>query len=133
MKTKDRLGSVLGMFVCALGMSLFTPAWAQSVKPLKMILSVPPGAALDASARLLSEKLRVSLDRPVQIDYKVAGIGPSGVGVLLAAEHERDGDGARHHSPLRPARLVHDCELHRGGPRAVGVGGCRSRRRFGRR
>jgi tripartite-type tricarboxylate transporter receptor subunit TctC len=51
--------------------------WAQSGKPLKMILSVPPGAALDASARLLSEKLRVSLDRPVQIDYKVGGIGLS--------------------------------------------------------
>jgi len=47
MKTKDRLGSVLGMFVCALGMSLFAPAWAQSGKPLKMILSVPPGAVID--------------------------------------------------------------------------------------
>ena len=86
MKTKDRLGSVLGMFVCALGISLFTPAWAQSGKPLKMILSVPPGAALDASARLLSEKLRVSLDRPVQIDYKVGGIGLSAGEFLKTTE-----------------------------------------------
>src|SRR3954467_15458076 len=52
-------------------------AWAQSGKPLKLILSVPPGAALDASARLLAEKLRVSLDRQILIDYKVGGVGLS--------------------------------------------------------
>jgi len=70
-------------FITALGASaaaLAMPGWAQaqSGKTLKLILSVPPGAALDASARLLVEKLRVSLDRTVIIDYKVGGIGLSG-------------------------------------------------------
>ena len=55
-------------------------------KPLKMILSVPPGAALDASARLLAEKLRVSLDRPIVIDYKVGGIGLSAGEFLKTTE-----------------------------------------------
>src|SRR3954469_24944143 len=65
-------------------------AWAQSGKPLKLILSVPPGAALDASARLLAEKLRVSLDRQILIDYKVGGVG------LSAGEYLKstDADGA---------------------------------------
>lgn len=59
--------------------TLALPRWAlaQSGKPLKLILSVPPGAALDASARLLAEKLKASLDRPVIIDYKVGGAGLS--------------------------------------------------------
>lgn len=47
----------------------------QSGKPLKLVLSVPPGAALDASARLLAERLKVTLDRPVIIDYKAGGAG----------------------------------------------------------
>jgi tripartite-type tricarboxylate transporter receptor subunit TctC len=49
--------------------------FAQNTRPLKLILSVPPGAALDASARLLAEKLKASLDRPVVVDYKVGGAG----------------------------------------------------------
>jgi len=48
---------------------------AQAGKPLKLILSVPPGAALDASARLLAERLKASLDRPVVLDYKPGGAG----------------------------------------------------------
>ena len=51
-----------------------------------MILSVPPGAALDASARLLSDKLRASLDRPILIDYKVGGIGLSAGEFLKTTE-----------------------------------------------
>ena len=71
--TRRRLIGALGAAALAL------PGWAQaqSGKTLKLILSVPPGAALDASARLLAEKLRVSLDRTVVIDYKVGGIGLS--------------------------------------------------------
>jgi tripartite-type tricarboxylate transporter receptor subunit TctC len=76
-------------FAAALGtaaaLALCT-AFAQSGKPLKMILSVPPGAALDASARLLAEKLRVSLDRPIVIDYKVGGIGLSAGEFLKTTE-----------------------------------------------
>ena len=64
------------------------PRWglAQSGRPLKLILSVPPGAALDASARLLAEKLKASLDRPVVVDYKVGGAG------LAAGEFLKSGE-----------------------------------------
>jgi len=55
-------------------------------KPLKLILSVPPGAALDASARLLAERLKVSLERPVLIDYKPGGAG------IAAGEFVKNGD-----------------------------------------
>ncbi len=73
MITRRRFAAALGAGAAALAL----PPWAQaqSGKTLKMILSVPPGAALDASARLLAEKLRVSLERNVLIDYKPGGIG----------------------------------------------------------
>ena len=63
--------------VAAGGAALALPraARAQSFKTLKLILSVPPGAALDASARLLAEKLKVSLDRTVVIEHKPGGAG----------------------------------------------------------
>ncbi len=55
-------------------------------KPLRLILSVPPGAALDASARLLAERLKLSLDRQVVLDYKPGGAG------LAAGEFIRSGE-----------------------------------------
>jgi tripartite-type tricarboxylate transporter receptor subunit TctC len=68
--------------------ALALPGWlqARSDKPLKLILSVPPGAALDASARLLAEKLKTSLDRSIIIDYKVGGAG------LSAGEFIKNGE-----------------------------------------
>ena len=73
--TRRSFAAALGAGAAALAL----PGWAQaqSGKTLKLILSVPPGAALDASARLLAEKLKLSLDRTVIIDYKVGGIGLS--------------------------------------------------------
>ena len=61
-------------------------SFSQNSKPLKLILSVPPGAALDASARLLADKLKASLDRPVIIDYKPGGAG------LAAGEFLKNSD-----------------------------------------
>lgn len=70
----------------AAGLSFPGIVFSQTAKPLKLVLSVPPGAALDASARLLVEKLKVSLDRPVVIDYKPGGAG------LAAGEFLKSGE-----------------------------------------
>ncbi len=78
----NRREFVAGVSALALPLS----ARAQSAKPLKLILSVPPGAALDASARLLAEKLKVSLDRPVIVDYRPGGAG------IAAGEFIRNGE-----------------------------------------
>ncbi len=86
--TRRRFAAGLGVGVAALALppGLLPGVRAQSGKPLKMILSVPPGAALDTSARLLADKLKVSLDRPVVIDYKIGGIG------LAAGEFLKNND-----------------------------------------
>jgi tripartite-type tricarboxylate transporter receptor subunit TctC len=82
--TRRSFAAGLGAGAAALAL----PRWlqARSEKPLKLILSVPPGAALDASARLLAEKLKTSLDRPVIVDYKVGGAG------MAAGEFIKDAD-----------------------------------------
>jgi tripartite-type tricarboxylate transporter receptor subunit TctC len=88
-------------------------SYSQTSKPLKLILSVPPGAALDASARLLAEKLKVSLDRPVIIDYKPGGAGLA-AGEFLKA-NEADGTnllysptGFYSYNPFLMAKLPYD-------------------------
>ena len=68
--------------------ALASPGWlqARSENPLKLILSVPPGAALDSSARLLAEKLKISLERQVIVEYKVGGAGLSAGEFIKNAE-----------------------------------------------
>jgi tripartite-type tricarboxylate transporter receptor subunit TctC len=53
---------------------------AQTEKPLKVIVGFPPGVSIDVVVRLLSEKLKDELKRPVVVDNK------PGAGGRLAAE-----------------------------------------------
>lgn len=65
----------------ALAFSLATgSAMAQSDKPLKILIGVPPGGSLDAVARLLADKMKDELKRPVIVESK------PGAGTRLAAE-----------------------------------------------
>ena len=100
---------VAGVF--ALSFSGFVRA--QSAKPLKLILSVPPGAALDASARLLAEKLKFSLDRPVIIDYKPGGAGLAAGEFLKGSEADGTNllyspTGFYSYNPFLMAKLPYD-------------------------
>ena len=60
--TRRRFTAGLGVGVAALALppGLLPGVRAQSGKPLKMILSVPPGAALDASARLPAKEAPIA-------------------------------------------------------------------------
>lgn len=55
-------------------------ASAQSDRPLKILIGVPPGGSLDAVARLLADKMKDELKRPVIVESK------PGAGTRLAAE-----------------------------------------------
>ena len=64
--------------------------FAQSSKPLTIILTVPPGTSSDTLSRLLAERLRAKLNRPVVVESK------SGAGGLVAIQYLRnfDADGS---------------------------------------
>jgi tripartite-type tricarboxylate transporter receptor subunit TctC len=63
---------------------------AQSDRPLKILIGVPPGGSLDAVARLLADKMKDELKRPVLVENK------PGAGLRIAAEQLKnsapDGD-----------------------------------------
>ncbi len=55
-------------------------SWAQSDKPIRILVGFPPGGAADTIARVLSDKLPAILKQPVIVDSK------PGVGGRLAAQ-----------------------------------------------
>lgn len=53
---------------------------SQEKPPLKLLVGFPAGAALDTLSRLMAEKMKVSLNRPVVVENK------AGAGGMIAAE-----------------------------------------------
>lgn len=82
---------LLALTVLAFGASGMSPACSQVYpsRPITIIVPFAPGAALDSLARILSERMRVSLGQPVIIE-NVAGAGGS-IGVGRVARAAGDG------------------------------------------
>lgn len=82
---------LLALTVLAFGASGMSPACSQVYpsRPITIIVPFAPGAALDSLARILGERMRVSLGQPVIIE-NVAGAGGS-IGVGRVARAAGDG------------------------------------------
>ena len=74
---KRLLLSVMALAACAVSPPA---AIAQDKPPLKLMVGFPAGAALDIMSRLIAEKMKVTLGRPVVVENK------AGAGGLVAAE-----------------------------------------------
>lgn len=74
--------AILQAGLIALLPAVVTPiqAWAQSEKPLRILVGFPAGVTSDTVARLLADKLKDELKRPVVVENK------PGAGGRLAAE-----------------------------------------------
>ena len=59
--------------------------WAQDKPPLKILVGFPPGGSVDIVARLLADKLRVTLGQNVIIDNKPGAGGRIAMGELKRA------------------------------------------------
>ncbi|MFM9967748.1 MAG: Bug family tripartite tricarboxylate transporter substrate binding protein [Burkholderiales bacterium] len=62
------------LFVATLMASLEVFAQVYPIKPIKLVLPVPPGAGTDFVARLVSERLQAGLGQPVIVEHR-AGAG----------------------------------------------------------
>jgi tripartite-type tricarboxylate transporter receptor subunit TctC len=78
MNLKHIVAGALGAFLSiALGISA---SFAQSDKPIKLLVGFPPGGSLDAVARMLADKMRDELKQPVVVENR------PGAGGRVAAE-----------------------------------------------
>lgn len=62
-------------------LSATTPALANESQPLRIVVGFPAGDVNDILARLMAEKMRASLDRPVLVENR------AGAGGIIAAEN----------------------------------------------
>ena len=61
------------MLSAILSLVVVAPAFAQPnypTKPLRIVVSLPPGGSIDLTARIVAEKLQPSLGRPVVVDNR---------------------------------------------------------------
>jgi tripartite-type tricarboxylate transporter receptor subunit TctC len=83
-----RRREILTLGVAALAASAFAPAFAQSAKPIRLIVPYPPGGPLDIVARALADKVKDSLGTVVVENKPGAG---GNLGADLAAKAAPDG------------------------------------------
>jgi len=83
---RHTLGASVSALLCGLlGTLATTPAVAQDGSPAKIIVGFPAGGSFDAIARLVADKARVELNRPVVVDNKTGAGGRIAVDVLKQA------------------------------------------------
>lgn len=61
------------------------PAWAQSGKPIRLLVGFPPGGGTDAVARTLADKLKDQLGVPVVVENRAGAGGQIAAQALKAA------------------------------------------------
>jgi len=83
-----RRREVISLVVATLAVSAFAPTFAQSPKPIRLIVPYPPGGPLDIVARALAEKVKDSLGTVVIENKPGAG---GNLGAEAAARSAPDG------------------------------------------
>lgn len=84
-------------------------ATAQSwpAKPIRLILTAPPGASIDVLGRLIAEQLRERLGQPVVPDNRPQAGGTVGTDAVAKAEHDGHTIGLSFTGPLALAPLLY--------------------------
>lgn len=78
---------VIGVALLALAVSAgaVPAAWAQSGKPIRILVGFPPGGGTDAIARVLADKLKDELDTPIIVENRPGAGGQIAAQALKAA------------------------------------------------
>ena len=82
MKFLNRRFALNAVLASVLGVVAATPASAQDGAPAKIIVGFPAGGSFDAIARLVADKAKTELNRPVVVDNKTGAGGRIAVDAL---------------------------------------------------
>ena len=85
MKNLNRRITLSALLASLLGMAMAAPASAQEGAPAKIIVGFPAGGSFDAIARLIAEKAKTELNRPIVVDNKTGAGGRIAVDALKAS------------------------------------------------
>lgn len=85
MKLLNRRRTLNTLLVSVLSVLAAVPASAQEGAPAKIIVGFPAGGSFDAIARLVAEKAKTELNRPVVVDNKTGAGGRIAVDALKAS------------------------------------------------
>ena len=87
MRAKDRRGRLLGAIVGTFVVATVGSAAAQSYpsRTITLVVPFPAGGPLDTGARVMAERMRVSLGQPVIIENVAGASGSIGVGRVARA------------------------------------------------
>ena len=85
--TKRTAGAVLGAALCALSFSALAQAFPD--KPVRLVVTYPPGGSSDLMARIMGQKLNQVWGQPVVIESKPGANGS--IGTEFAARQPADG------------------------------------------
>src|SRR5262245_47298311 len=81
--------AALSLLPLALGLAGFAQAQAYPVKPIRLVVPVPPGGIIDVVGRLLAQKMTEHGGQNVIIDNRVGGL--TNVGTDYVARSPADG------------------------------------------
>jgi tripartite-type tricarboxylate transporter receptor subunit TctC len=83
--TSMKLNILVKLALCCAMSATCLVAQAQSSNPVKLLVGFPPGGSMDALARMLAEKLQVSLGRTVIVENKPGANGRLAIESLATA------------------------------------------------
>jgi tripartite-type tricarboxylate transporter receptor subunit TctC len=81
---------VIGLAVLAGLAFLLSPAWGQTwpQRPVRFIVTLGPGSAIDTGTRLFGERLSARWNRPVVVENRPGGDGIVAIGAFVAAHDD---------------------------------------------
>lgn len=81
-----RRAGVASALLALATLAIPAPAFAYPERPIRMIIPLPPGGAVDIVARLMQPHLEKSLGQPIVIDNRAGASGIVGAGTVASAE-----------------------------------------------
>jgi tripartite-type tricarboxylate transporter receptor subunit TctC len=85
MRKLMRIGLLVAGFVVWSGAALAQPAQNYPTRPITIVVPYPPGGPTDVVARILADRMRVSLGQQVIVENVAGGSGSIGVGRVARA------------------------------------------------